>query len=141
MGGRVIGELLDGYRAAVAARDVDAFVALYDDDLRVYDLWGRWTYEGIDAWRQMVSEWFGSLGDERVVVELDEVRTTDGEDVAVASGVVTFRAFAPDGAELRGIANRATWAARRSADGVWRIVHEHTSVPLDLETSRPLPRQ
>lgn len=32
-------QVLDAYKAAVAAKDVDAFVALYDQDVRVFDLW------------------------------------------------------------------------------------------------------
>ena len=40
---------LAAYQAAVLAKDVDAFVALYHEDVCVFDLWGRWSYTGIAA--------------------------------------------------------------------------------------------
>jgi ketosteroid isomerase-like protein len=45
-------QVLDSYKAAVKAKDVDAFVALYDQDVRVFDLWGVWSYQGVEAWRE-----------------------------------------------------------------------------------------
>ena len=32
------------------AKDVDAFAALFDVDVRVFDMWGVWSYDGIAAW-------------------------------------------------------------------------------------------
>ncbi len=131
-----IEEVLDGYRTAVSAKDVDAFVALYDEDVRVFDTWGRWSYDGADEWRQMATEWFGSLGSDQVAVELHDVGTVIGDGVAAAHALVTFRGRSPDGEELRAIDNRLTWALRQTREGAWRIVHEHTSVAIDIETSR-----
>ena len=42
-------DALDTDAAAVAAQDVEAFVALYDDDVVVYDSWGQWQYTGLEA--------------------------------------------------------------------------------------------
>ena len=58
-------EMLERYAAAVRAKDVDAFVELYADDVRTFDLWQEWTYDGKDALRGMVAEWFGSLAGRR----------------------------------------------------------------------------
>lgn len=44
-----IGAVIEGYAAAVRAKDVDAFVSLYAKDVRVFDMWGRWSYDGVDA--------------------------------------------------------------------------------------------
>jgi uncharacterized protein (TIGR02246 family) len=137
----VIDELLERYRTAAHAKDVDAFAALYDDDVLVFDMWGRWTYDGLDAWRAGVADWFGSLGEERVAVEFDDVRTVVGDDVAAASAFVTFRGLSADGEELRSMQNRVTWTLRRTSDGTWKVVHEHTSAPLDFETSKPILRR
>src|SRR5438067_11838920 len=83
-------EMLEAYAGAVRAKDVDAFAALYADDVRTFDLWSVWSYDGKDAHRAMVSEWFGSLGDdEEVVVEWDEVRAEAGDDVAGVSAFLT----------------------------------------------------
>ena len=123
-------EILAAYAAAVRAKDVDAFVGLYSDDVRTFDLWEQWTYDGKEALRAMVAEWFGSLpADEEVVIRFDEVRTQAGLDVAAVSAFTTFAAESPDGTELRSMNNRLTWILRREADGDWKIAHEHTSAP------------
>ena len=123
-------ELLDAYAAAVRAKDVEAFLELYSDDVRTFDLWQEWTYDGKDALRGTVSEWFGSLPDDEVVaVRFDEVRTQTGSDVTAISAFTTFAAVSPDGTELRSMNNRLTWILRKEPDGSWKIVHEHTSAP------------
>ena len=122
--------MLVAYAAAVRAKDVDAFVGLYADDVRTFDLWSEWSYDGKDALRAMVSEWFGSLeDDELVAVEFDDVRTQAGPDVGAVSAFTTYAAVAPDGTELRSMNNRLTWVLRRDGDGAWKIAHEHTSAP------------
>lgn len=123
-------EMLEAYAAAVRAKDVEAFVGLYADDVRTFDLWSVWSYDGKPALREMVGEWFGSLGDDEVVaVEFDEVRTQTGEGVAAVSAFTTFRALSPQGEELRSMNNRLTWVLRKDGDGTWKIAHEHTSAP------------
>ena len=121
--------MLEAYAAAVRAKDVDAFLALYADDVRTFDLWSVWSYDGKDALRAMVAEWFGSVGDDQIVVEYDEVRTQPGEDVAGLSAFLTFRGLSAEGEELRSMNNRLTWVLRKDADGSWKIAHEHTSAP------------
>jgi ketosteroid isomerase-like protein len=122
-------EMLDAYAVAVRAKDVDAFLGLYADDVRTFDLWERWSYDGPEAWRGMVTEWFGSLGDDLVAVEFDEVRSEVGHDVAAVSAFTTYRRLSPAGEELRSMNNRLTWVLRKAGDGSWKIVHEHTSAP------------
>jgi uncharacterized protein (TIGR02246 family) len=123
-------EMLTAYAAAVRAKDVEAFLDLYADDARNFDLWNEWSYDGKDALRAMVAEWFGSLpDDEVVVVKFDDVRTQAGSDVAAVNAFTTFAAESSAGTELRSMNNRLTWVLRKDADGAWKIVHEHTSAP------------
>jgi uncharacterized protein (TIGR02246 family) len=129
--------LLDDYRAAVYAKDVDAFIVLYHQDVRVFDMWGKWSYEGVEAWRGMVADWFGTLGTERVIVAFDDVQTIVSQDVAVAHAFVTYKSVSAEGNELRAMRNRLTWALKH-LHGSWRVIHEHTSAPVDFETSKVL---
>lgn len=133
-------EMLEAYAAAVRAKDVDAFVGLYADDVRTFDLWSVWSYDGKDAFRGMVEEWFGSLGDDVVAVGYDEVRTQAGEDVAALSAFLTFRGLSAEGEELRSMNNRLTWVLRKDGDGAWKIAHEHTSAPAGDEGKVQLSR-
>jgi uncharacterized protein (TIGR02246 family) len=136
VGERTIDGMLQQYAAAVRAKDVDRFVALYAADVRVFDMWERWSYDGADAWRAMVVDWFGSLGSEHVAVEFEEVQTVVGEQLGIAHAFVTYKGLAADGTELRSMSNRLTWALRKRADGDWQIVHEHTSAPTLFETGK-----
>jgi uncharacterized protein (TIGR02246 family) len=126
-------EMLDKYAAAVRAKDVDAFVDLYADDVRTFDLWSVWSYDGKDALRGMVAEWFGSLGTDTVEVEYEEVRAQTGEDVAALSAFLTYRGLSAEGEELRSMNNRLTWVLQKEGDGAWKIAHEHTSAPAGEE--------
>ena len=128
-------QVLDAYKAAVFAKDVAALVGLYDQDVCVFDLWGEWSYDGVEAWRKMVTVWFGSLGTERVAVNMERVQTILAHDVAVAYAFVTYKGVSAEGKELRAMQNRLTWVFKQKGDA-WKIVHEHTSAPVDVETSK-----
>jgi uncharacterized protein (TIGR02246 family) len=130
-----VGAVLETYRNAVHAKDVDRFVAIFADDVRVFDMWGTWSHDGIDAWREMAEGWFGSLGEELVRVEFDDVRETVGDDVAIVSAFVTFTGLSADGEELRSLNNRLTWGLRKT-DETWKVAHEHTSAPVEMTTGK-----
>jgi ketosteroid isomerase-like protein len=121
---------LDAYAAAVRDKDVDAFAALYDADVHVFDMWGSWSIRGLPAWRAMAADWFASLGAETVAVTCDEAQSALSGELAIGHAVLTYTASAPDGTRLRALSNRATMALRRTGTA-WTIVHEHTSAPID----------
>jgi len=133
-------EVLEAYRAAVLAKDVEAFLALYDDEVHVFDLWGAWSLQGIEAWRRMAVEWFASVGDDRVIVEIDQAGSTCLGDLAIGHAFLTYTAISADGTELRSLDNRIT-AALRKSEGVWRIFHEHTSVPIEHASAKAMLRR
>ena len=132
---RPVRQILAAYQAAVLAKDVDAFVALFADDVHVFDIWGPWSQQGIAGWREMATGWFGSLGDERVVVEADDVRTRVAGDIATLTAFLTFRAVDAQGHALRSLDNRLSWVLRRQA-GCWKVAQEHTSIPIDSATGK-----
>ncbi|HEX2698058.1 MAG TPA: nuclear transport factor 2 family protein, partial [Anaerolineales bacterium] len=101
-----ITKVLDAYKSAVYAKDVDAFVSLYDRDVRIFDLWGAWSYSGIQAWRKMVTDWFGSLGAERVVVETSDVKIAATDKLATLSAFIVYKGVSAEGGELRSMQNR-----------------------------------
>jgi ketosteroid isomerase-like protein len=127
-----ITRVLETYRTAVHAKDVQTLMHLYDPDVRVFDAWGVWSYEGAEAWQRAVEGWFTSLGTERVQVSFADVTISESRESAVVSTIVTYAAVDAAGAPLREMQNRLTWALKVSGH-VLRIVHEHTSVPMDFE--------
>jgi len=128
--------ILDRYRTAVYTKDVEAFIGLYDEDTRVFDLWGRWLYRGSAEWRKPAEEWFGPLGTERSSPEFHDVQFEIGDGVAAVHAFITYKGLSADGKELRSMDNRITWVLRKNRDGAWKIIHEHPSAPADFDTGR-----
>jgi ketosteroid isomerase-like protein len=129
--------VLEDYKAAVFAKDIDAFVALYDTDVQVFDAWSVWTYVGITSWRKVVTDWLSSLGTDRVVVEFNEAEAIIEPSLAVIHAIVTFKGVSPDGVVLRSLNNRLTMTLRQK-NGGWKIIHQHTSSPIDLKTAKAI---
>jgi ketosteroid isomerase-like protein len=129
-----IARVLESYASAVHARDADALMRLYDPAVRVFDAWGIWSYEGAAAWQRAVEGWFASLGSERVKVRFDDVQCAGGRELAMVSAIVTYAGLSAEGEPLRSMQNRISWVLRTTGH-VLRIVHEHTSVPIDFDES------
>lgn len=128
-----IAGMLKAYKADVFAKDVDAVAALYDQDVCLFDLWGQWSYNDVAEWRGMLSNWFGSLRNEMVIVDVDNVPTIVAPDVVVAHALLIYRSVSANGDKLNSMFNRLTWVLKRKG-GEWKIVHEHTSAPVDSTT-------
>ena len=129
-----IRQALAAYQSAVLAKDVDAFVAIYADDARIFELWGTWVHD-IASWREMAKGWFAFLGDQRSVVEAHDVHTQVSGDMALLTASLTYRAVDAAGTELRSLDNRLSWVLRQRG-ARWLVVHEHTSVPLAHEDGK-----
>jgi uncharacterized protein (TIGR02246 family) len=135
---QAVTDLMARYQHAAQTRDVEAFMTLYDPEVQVFDTWGSWSYQGIEAWRRVIQHWFSSMpANELLRVQTDEVRITPGADVAAVTAAFTYQALTADGRELRSMANRLTWVLQRQGSR-WCVVHEHTSVPVDTETAKAI---
>ncbi len=120
---------LNEYADAVRAKDVDRLASLYDDSVRVFDAWDRWSYADRAAWRGNLEGWLGSLGNESVQVGFDDIRSAVAGDMGWLSGTVIYAALDSQGVTLRSMESRLSWVLART-EGEWRIVHEHTSSPI-----------
>jgi len=107
---------------------------LYDPQVRVFDTWGVWSYEGVAAWRIAVEGWFSSLGTESVRVTFENVHVITAQGFAAMSAFATYAAVSAQGQEIRSMQNRISWVLKTSGH-VLRIVHEHTSAPIAFEDS------
>jgi uncharacterized protein (TIGR02246 family) len=126
---------MEAYAAAVFTKDADAFAALYAPEVRIFNLWAKWSHDGVEAWHAMAVDWFGSLGAERVVVGWDDARTSLTGEFAILQAFFTYKAVSAEGAELRAMSNRLTWVLTPT-NGAWKIIHEHTSAPVDSATMK-----
>jgi ketosteroid isomerase-like protein len=135
-----ITRVLDTYKSAVFAKNVETLMHLYDPNVRVFDAWGVWSYEGAAAWQRAVEGWFTSVGSERVKVAFADVQISGGRELAMVSAIATYAGVSAEGVELRAMQNRMTWVLRTTGH-VHRIVHEHTSAPIGFDDSKAILRR
>lgn len=128
---------LETYKSAVLAKNVDTLMHLYDPDVRVFDTWGVWSYEGAAAWRVAIEGWFTSLQNNRCVVAFDDVKIISNSGFAAMSAVATYTGTTAQGEDVRAMQNRISWVLKTSGH-VLRIVHEHTSVPVGFEDAKAI---
>jgi ketosteroid isomerase-like protein len=129
---KLVLQALETYKSAVLSKDVEALMHLYDPDVRVFDTWGVWSYEGAAAWRVAIEGWFSSLKNDKCRVAFDDVKTISGSDFASMSAVATYTGMTAQGQDSRSMQNRISWVLKTSGHAS-RIVHEHTSVPVGFE--------
>lgn len=132
-----VASVIEGYKAAVAARDIDAFMRLYDPAVTIFDAWGVWSYEGAAAWRTPVEAWFASHPAERFTVAFDDVIAVSTPGLASVSAIVTYAVNTAEGEPVHAMQNRLTWVLKASG-GILKIVHEHTSAPVGFEDQKAI---
>jgi uncharacterized protein (TIGR02246 family) len=130
-----IQSLFTTYKTAIFQKDLTAFCSIFDEKVRVFDMWQQWTFDGLPAWREMAKGWFSSLGPDRDVVTFDDIQIQSDGELAVATAFVRFTAVSAEGAELRYLEDRLTWVVRRK-EGSWKIIHQHSSAPIDPQTMK-----
>ncbi|WP_226671982.1 YybH family protein [Rossellomorea aquimaris] len=130
--------ILEQYKSAIHERDVERFVSIYDPNVHIYDCWGHWESKGLAAWQENVTEWFVGLKADGEILKVDfqDVVMEETDDLAFAHCAVTFAAHKEsDGEKLRQITNRFTFCMKKVKD-TWRIVHEHSSLPISMEDGK-----
>jgi ketosteroid isomerase-like protein len=127
--------VFDRYVDAVRASDVDALLSLYADDVHVFDMMEPFERHGTETGRDMIEAWFGhEKGQPSCVIE--DLHIEESGDLALARASVCFVVTMADGVKEQ-MWTRATWGLRRVEDE-WKIMLEHTSVPLSGEDMQPM---
>lgn len=132
-----VAQVLQAYAGSVHEKHVDSFMRLYDPQVRVFDTWGVWSYEGAESWQRAVEAWFTSLGNERVKVTFDDVKAVVTREFASVSAIVTYTGVSAEGAELRTMQNRLSWVLKTRGHAL-RIIHEHTSAPVGFDDMKAM---
>ena len=129
--------VLETYKSAVLAKNVETFMHLYAPDVRVFDMWGTWSYDGATAWRVAVEGWFSSLASETCKVTFNDVQIFSDSGLAAMSAIVTYAGISAEGQELRSMQNRISWVLKISGH-VLRVAHEHTSAPVGFDDTKAI---
>jgi uncharacterized protein (TIGR02246 family) len=126
-----IEDLIERRAAAIRDKDVATANAGFAPDVLTFDAINPLQRVGVEDVRPRTEQWFASFHGP-IGYETHDVRVTAGGDVAFAHFTYRVSGTLATG-EVLGMWNRATLCFRK-IDGVWRITHEHDSVPFDPET-------
>ncbi|OCA88436.1 hypothetical protein A8F94_24565 [Bacillus sp. FJAT-27225] len=128
-------DILDNYKTAIYEKDVERFLSSYHSDIHIFDCWDNWECTGIAQWRQMVKDWFNSLSKEGVLLKVDfnDLVKVENSTIAFVHCAVKFSAYNQLQEKLRQTTNRFTFCFKKEKE-FWSIIHEHSSLPINIET-------
>jgi ketosteroid isomerase-like protein len=126
-----------GFGAAFGAKDVSKIMSYYaHDGLFVFDVTPPREHVG---WEDYKKDWDGFLGSISGPVDFDlsELSVTVVGTVAYGHSIQSIQTTAKDGSKTE-LVVRVTDVYRK-VGGHWKIVQEHVSIPVDIDTMKPDP--
>jgi ketosteroid isomerase-like protein len=128
-----IRKLIDDQANAVRAKDINGSMSNYSPDIVSFDVVNPLQKIGLDACRKRAEEWFSSFQG-AIGYEISDLSITAGDGAAFCHSLNRVNGTKTDGVEID-MWWRATvcWS---KIDGKWMIVHEHNSVPFDIESGK-----
>jgi ketosteroid isomerase-like protein len=126
---------IDEYAEAIRAMDIERVVSIYAPDIVTFDIVPPLKKVGAAAkgknWLDVFAAYQPPLG-----YEIRELTITTGDDIAFA------RSFNRISGTLKSGGKTDFWlrwtACFRKVDGKWLMVHDHASVPIDVESGAAL---
>ena len=126
---------LDRWKKAFAAKDVDAIMALYADDVVAYDVVPPLQYVGKAEYRSDYLQFLSQYGD-NVKVEVRDLHVGANGDLGYAAGLELISGT------LKGGQKSELWvrftSLFRKSGGRWLDFHDHVSVPADIESGKAM---
>lgn len=124
------------FAAAFTAKDVDAIMKMYvpDESLVVFDVVPPRQYVGADAYRKDWEEFFATLKGP-VKFEITDLQVAADGTLGYSHSIQHVSGTDTKGQPID-LTVRVTDVYRKVNDN-WLIVHEHVSVPVDLDTGKP----
>jgi len=126
----LVRQRIEGLAKAVSAKDIDQVSSFYAPDIVSFDLDPLLRYAGADKKRRAWQEFF-AVHTGSVAYELREVNVTAQGDLAFVHSLNHVSGTLANG-RTSDLWVRWTACLRR-IDGVWLVVHDHVSVPADIE--------
>jgi uncharacterized protein (TIGR02246 family) len=126
--------LIEERNRAIRAKDVGATLARYAPDVLSYDLIDPLRHTGRGAIARRLEQWFSQFREGAIGFEMRDLQIVADGDAAFCHGLNHVDAVTKDGRPID-MWWRAT-SGFRKLDGAWMVVHEHASVPFDMESGR-----
>jgi uncharacterized protein (TIGR02246 family) len=128
--------LEERFVAAFKAKDPDAIMKVYapGQTLLVFDVVPPRQYVGAAAYRKDWQTFFGSF-DGPITVELTDLDITTDDNLAYSHSIQRVAGTDKQDKKLD-LTVRVTDVYKKINDN-WLVIHEHVSVPVDLDTGKP----
>ena len=128
-----IRDRLQRWSRALHTKDLDALMALYAADTVTFDLMPPHQVEGADRYRKNFEKWFAAMSGP-IDYEVHDARITMGDDVAFCHCLGHVQGTRTSG-EKADYWVRVTVGFQKR-NGEWLMVHDHVSMPLDMESRK-----
>lgn len=126
--------LLDEWADAIRNKDIERLMGCYASDVVAYDMMPPLEWRGAQSYRAAWEQGLAMPGS--FEVELYEPVITARDDIAFAVALAHFDVRPPSGEAYDGWFRWTAGFAR--SNGEWKIVHEHSSVPIEMESRTAL---
>ncbi len=132
-----IRQLLDTWAKAFSARDLDGIMSIYEpgQSLVAFDLVAPLRYTGFEAYKKDYQEFLEQFQG-TIDVEYRDLSIMAGDTVAFSRGLERLSGTLKNGQKFDAWV-RFTECYRKT-NGHWRAIHDHISVPVDLDTGKAL---
>lgn len=125
--------VIDQWSTAFSARDINGVMAVYAPDVIAYDIVPPLQYVGKDAYRKDYEEFFAQFKGP-INLELRDLHISASGDLGTAICLERLSGTMANGQQST-MWVRATSIFRKEG-GKWLDVHDHISVPADLQTGK-----
>ena len=131
---RTVQDVLDQYKLAVYNQDINLFMDLYDDSIHIFDSWNSWEIKSKLDWNKVIENWFSGLRRDgsTLKVSFEDYAIHEDDSVAFIHTSIRFSEFNSHNIEFRHLTNRFTFGLIKKNDD-WKIIHEHSSLPIDSD--------
>ena len=128
-------DVYERWAKAFRAGDIKGIMALYaaGDTLVAYDIVPPLQYKGYDAYKKDYED-FLALYDGPIEVEFRDMRIVTADNVAFIHALERMTGTLKGG-KKSDVWMRAT-SGLRKINGKWLIVHDHISVPVDMDSGK-----
>ena len=130
MGEALIRQRVEDWTKAVRAKDIDRLMSLYAPSIASFDINPPLRYAGTDNKRRAWQEFFAAYSGP-IVYEVSDLNVMTDSELAFVHSLNHVKGTLASGHSTD---MWVRWTACfRLLDGAWLVVHDHVSVPADLE--------
>jgi uncharacterized protein (TIGR02246 family) len=126
-------ELFNEWADAIRGRDLEGVMKHYAPDVESFDVVDPLRYSGKESGKERTKNWFATFEDD-IGLEVRDLTVAASETVAFCHSLNRY-------SEKETGKNKIDMWVRvtlcwQNIDGVWQIVHQHSSVPFNPETGQ-----